>query len=113
MAGSALPWRAFLPLPLLLLAACPAAAHPASAESASCASCHAAQASAQPGSALGRAMESIAACDILKTNPLLTFQSGKYSYRIERKGQQSIYTVTDGVQTIAVPLDWAFGLGQA
>lgn len=58
-------------------------------------------------------MELPAECDILKEHPLLTFREGQYSYRIERKGDQSIYTVSDGKQTITVPIGWAFGLGVA
>jgi len=58
-------------------------------------------------------METSSECGILKAHPLLTFKSGNYSYRIERKGDQSLYSVTDGVQTITVPVGWAFGLGQA
>ena len=81
-------------------------------ESRACVSCHAAQA-AQPASPMGHAMEPVAECQILKSHALLAFQAGKYSYRIERKGSQSIYIVTDGVQTISVPIGWAFGLGQA
>jgi len=79
----------------------------------SCATCHAAQAAHQSTSPMGRAMETVGDCGILKTHPLLTFQTGKYSYRIERRGSQSLYSVTDGVQTITVPIGWAFGLGQA
>jgi hypothetical protein len=79
----------------------------------SCASCHRAESAAQPTSPMGRAMEAVGDCGILKAHPLLTFQTGKYSYRIERKGNQSVYSVTDGVQTITVPIGWAFGLGQA
>lgn len=62
---------------------------------------------------MAHAMELPAECKILKDHPLLTFQEGRYSYRIERKNEASIYTVTDGRQTITVPLGWAFGLGRA
>jgi hypothetical protein len=62
---------------------------------------------------MANALQTIAECSILKENPLLAFQEGKYSYRIERKGEQSVYTVTDGQQTISTPLSWAFGLGSA
>ncbi len=62
---------------------------------------------------MAHAMELPAECAILKENPLLTFQEGRYSYRIERQGDRSIYTVTDGSQTITAPLGWAFGLGRA
>lgn len=80
---------------------------------ASCATCHPGEAATQPSSPMGRATETVDDCGILKTRPLLKFQTGKYSYRIERKGNQSIYSVTDGVQTITIPIGWAFGLGQA
>jgi|SRR5579863_36818 len=79
----------------------------------SCAACHAAEAATQPATPMGHAMEAVGECTILKTHPLLTFQTGKYSYRIERKGSQSMYSVTDGVQSITIPIGWAFGLGRA
>ena len=62
---------------------------------------------------MAHAMELPAECTILKAHPLLTFQNGVYSYRIERKGDQSIYTVSDGRQVLTVPISWAFGLGHA
>lgn len=60
-----------------------------------------------------RALESAADCTILKANPLLTATLGGYSYRIERKGDASIYTVSDGKATISLPIEWAFGQGAA
>jgi hypothetical protein len=58
-------------------------------------------------------METVTDCTILKANPMLTFQAGRYSYRIERHGNGSTYTVTDGDQTLSFPVGWAFGLGKA
>ncbi len=78
-----------------------------------CASCHPVQAAKQPATPMGHAMETVGECNILKTHPVLTFKAGKYSYRIERQGSQSQYSVTDGVQTFTVPIGWAFGLGRA
>ncbi len=78
-----------------------------------CATCHPAQAKPHPSTSMAHAMELPAECTILKAHPLLTFQSGPYSYRIERKGDESIYTVTDGQEKLTVPLGWAFGLGRA
>ncbi len=78
-----------------------------------CAACHPAQAKPQPATSMAHALELVSECTILKTHPLLTFQDGKYSYRIERQGDQSIYSVSDGQQTFAVPIGWAFGLGSA
>jgi hypothetical protein len=78
-----------------------------------CASCHAAESADQSATPMGHALEAVGDCSILKAHAVLTFQTAKYSYRIERKGSQSMYSVTDGVRTITVPIGWAFGLGQA
>jgi Zn finger protein HypA/HybF involved in hydrogenase expression len=78
-----------------------------------CATCHSAQAKFHPETSMAHAMELVPECSILQKHPLLTFQDGAYSYRIERKGDQSIYSVSDGQQTISVPIGWAFGLGRA
>ncbi len=78
-----------------------------------CATCHKAQAQFHPATSMAHAMETVAECTILRAHPLLTAKLGSYSYRIERKGDQSIYTVTDGVQSFSTPLGWAFGLGAA
>ena len=106
-------------LPALSILALVAAASPGLCQvaklsaSISCASCHAAESAGQPATPMGHAMEAVGECTILKTHPVLTFQTEKYSYRIERKGSQSMYSVTDGARTITVPIAWAFGLGQA
>jgi hypothetical protein len=78
-----------------------------------CSACHPAQAKPHPASSMAHAMELPAECDILKSHPVLTFQTGPYSYRIERRGEQSIYSVSDGQQTLSFPIGWAFGLGLA
>lgn len=78
-----------------------------------CATCHPAQAKPHPTTSMAHAMELPAECEILESHPVLTFQTGSYSYRIERRGKQSIYSVTDGHQSISVPIGWAFGLGLA
>ena len=62
---------------------------------------------------MAHALESPAECEILKTHADLTFNDGKYRYRIERVGGRSFYSVTDGQDSIRVPIGWAFGLGSA
>lgn len=62
---------------------------------------------------MGHALELIADCTILREHPQLTFHFGKFTYRIAREGARSIYSVTDGSETITVPLGWAVGLGAA
>ena len=78
-----------------------------------CATCHPTQAKPHPATSMAHALELPAECAILKSHSLLTFNDGPYSYRIERKGDQSIYSVTDGQQTISAHIEWAFGLGGA
>jgi hypothetical protein len=79
----------------------------------SCASCHATQSKPHPETSMAHALELIGECKILISYPSLAFRKESYSYRIERKGTESIYSVSDGQQTFAVPLRWAFGLGSA
>jgi hypothetical protein len=50
--------------------------------------------------------------DILDKHDVLTFHAGSYAYAIQRGGRQSVYTVTDGTQSLTAPLTWAFGAGK-
>lgn len=65
---------------------------------------------AKTGMAL--AMEPIAESKVLTENPKLTLQIGPYSYEIRRQGKQSFYSVTDGKDTISVPIEYALGQGR-
>jgi len=62
---------------------------------------------------MGHALELVADCNILREHPRLTFQYGRFSYTITREGDRSIYSVTDGKDTITAPIGWAVGLGAA
>lgn len=62
---------------------------------------------------MGHALELVEDCSILREHARLAFRHGRYSYTITRQGDRSIYSVTDGVDTITVPIGWAFGLGEA
>jgi hypothetical protein len=55
----------------------------------------------------------VATSEILRANPALTFRNGPYTYQITRRGDQSLYSVTDGKQTISAPILYAFGQGKA
>jgi hypothetical protein len=96
-----------------MLACVAAAAPPPSRAVRECASCHPAQARPHPATSMAHAMELVPECDILKSHPVLTFAEGKYSYRIERKGDTALYTVSDGEQTLTASIGWSFGLGVA
>jgi hypothetical protein len=78
-----------------------------------CAACHPAQANPHPATSMAHALEAPFECKILIEHPVLTFKDGSYSYRIERNGARSIYTVTDGQEVFSAPISWAFGLGVA
>ena len=78
-----------------------------------CASCHAAQSRPHPETSMAHALELASECQILKDHPSLHFQNGSYSYYIERRGDESIYSVSDGQKTLTVAINWAFGLGSA
>jgi hypothetical protein len=48
---------------------------------------------------------------VLKDHPRLDFHAPKYTYEILRKGEESIYSVSDGSHSQSDPLVWAFGIG--
>ncbi|MDQ6676038.1 MAG: hypothetical protein M3Z09_01935 [Acidobacteriota bacterium] len=75
-----------------------------------CEPCHRAQAAVTP---MTHALETVEQCGILKSNPKLEFRDGVYLYSITRVGNRSLYTVTDGKETVAAPIGWALGLGDA
>ena len=77
-----------------------------------CAKCHETLVS-QRLTAMGRAMEPATTSAVLRANPRLTFRGGAYSYEITRKGEQSLYTITDGTHTFSEPLLYSFGQGKA
>jgi hypothetical protein len=75
---------------------------------AACARCHV-EALTQPTTYMAHALESIEECKILNEHPVLETTLGKYTYKIERKGNQSLYSVTDGTTTVTLPIRWAMG----
>ncbi len=77
-----------------------------------CSKCHTDEVN-QHSTAMGKAMEPVASSVILRSYPRLAFKAGQYSYEIIRKGEQSLYTVTDGTNTFSEPILYAFGQGKA
>jgi len=78
-----------------------------------CVKCHAEESAKQHMTAMGRALEPVATSEILRAHPRMTFRSGPYTHEIVRRGDQSLYTVTDGVNTISEPILYTFGQGKA
>jgi len=62
---------------------------------------------------MAQAMENVSDCAILARNPLLTFVQDSYSYRIERRGDQSFYTVASGKESLTLPIRYAVGSSAA
>jgi hypothetical protein len=86
---------------------------PFSREVRSCGTCHAAEAKPHPATPMSHAAETVAECRVLRSHPLLQRTLGRYSYKIEREGEQSIYTVSDGARKLVVPIKYALGVGAA
>ncbi len=80
---------------------------------ADCSQCHREQAASFQHTAMANALQPVSSCAILKQHPKLTFREGPYSSEIVREGERSILSISDGTRTISVPLQYAFGLGQA
>ena len=78
-----------------------------------CATCHPAEAKAHPLTPMAHAAETNAECSVLRSHPLMKLRLGRYDYRIERHGDESVYVVADGAETVAYPIRYAFGLGEA
>ena len=77
-----------------------------------CAKCHV-EGRTQPATDMAHALDTAEHDAILIDHPLLTATYGKYSYRIERQGNQSLYSVTDGTDTITMPIRFAMGASSA
>ena len=78
-----------------------------------CAQCHAAKTSSHLKTGMAMAMETVAESKVLTANPAMTFRIGNYTYEIKRKEKESIYSVTDGKETISIPILYVFGEGKA
>ena len=77
-----------------------------------CASCHTVEAAKQFDTPMAHALKTAAGCDVLISHTSLEFREGPFTYRIIRRGDQSIYTVTDGAVTISEPVAYCFGQGE-
>lgn len=77
----------------------------------SCTGCHAAETKGQIDTPMGRAMQWPDANLLFKTHRELTFRKGAYTYTVQTKDNQPVYSVTDGTRTISLPIHWSFGKG--
>ncbi|HJP94917.1 MAG TPA: multiheme c-type cytochrome [Pyrinomonadaceae bacterium] len=77
-----------------------------------CTECHKKFSTSFPATGMAMAMEPIGASKVLGDNPQLTMRIGPYTYEIKRSGDKSTYSVTDGKETISLPIIYAFGQGK-
>ena len=50
--------------------------------------------------------------EILQSHSKMTFHAGTYTFEIVTQGQESIYRVSDGKDTVSEPIAYAFGKGR-
>jgi len=77
-----------------------------------CGECHKKYVAAHAQTGMAMAMEPIGTSKVLGENQQLTMRNGPYSYQIKREGKQSSYSVSDGKDTITLPIVYAFGQGK-
>jgi hypothetical protein len=75
-----------------------------------CLQCHSKDAQTQ--SPMAHASLRPADSEVLKANPVLKFKNGSYSYELAKRGDEVVYTVTDGANKISEPIAYCFGEGQ-
>ena len=81
--------------------------------SAACVQCHTSLAAKRLANPMSRALEPVENCDVLKTQPRLSFRNDSYTYQIVRDGTRSNYTISDGRNSISEPILFCFGQGKA
>jgi hypothetical protein len=77
-----------------------------------CAQCHKHEASTQLATEMAHALEHTSDCQVLSDHTRMTFREGQYSYQIVRQENRSLYSVSDGVNTITEPIRYCFGQGK-
>jgi len=78
-----------------------------------CVDCHKDEVTSQRLTSMGMAMEPVASAGVLSSHKTMKHSIGGFSYEITRKGEQSFYSVTDGTDSVTIPIKYAFGQGKA
>jgi hypothetical protein len=74
-----------------------------------CGTCHAGVANSFKNAPMRHAMEVDGANPLLMTHPDITAQVGSYTYTVKTRDGHSTYSVTDGTNTLTLPIHWIFG----
>ncbi|MGA3190313.1 MAG: multiheme c-type cytochrome [Bryobacteraceae bacterium] len=75
-----------------------------------CTTCHSQEARTQPRTPMGIGLQLPGDQTTLIQHPKLSVEAHSYKYVIERKDGVSMYTVTDGSNSLTVPIQYAFGV---
>src|ERR1043165_8040842 len=73
-----------------------------------CADCHPKEA-AQLTTPMANALEVAPDCKIVNARSRLTFKNGNYTYDLSRQGNNVVYTISDGTNSISKPILYCFG----
>jgi Cytochrome c554 and c-prime len=86
-----------------------APADQAKAEKDTCATCHAGDVNSYAHASMRHALETPANNPVLEKHPDLSVTIGPYTYHVVTRNGQSTYSVTDGTDTMTLPIHWDFG----
>jgi hypothetical protein len=79
---------------------------------AACSRCHASMTASQVETPMARNMAPAATAQILQTHRALNFAVDQFKYRIDTDANRAMYSVSNGTEKLAYPLQWAFGTGR-
>jgi hypothetical protein len=82
------------------------------APTAACESCHSKICATQKTTSMANSAEPVNQSGILHTHRKVDFSAGHFQYEVKTCTIGSRYVVTDGQQTLAYSLAWAFGVGR-
>ena len=78
---------------------------------ATCGKCHEEKAATQRTTPMANTSAHVADSQVLASHARLTFQEGRLTFQISTEAGKSVYTISDGVNSVSKPLVWAFGDG--
>ncbi|HEV2214829.1 MAG TPA: multiheme c-type cytochrome, partial [Terracidiphilus sp.] len=81
----------------------------ATAQKETCANCHAGDVHSYEHTSMRHALEPQDNNPVLQTHPDLSVTIGSYTYHVQTHNRQSTYTVSDGKDSMTLPVRWDFG----
>lgn len=94
---------------LFILPSSDLAAQSTKQASVTCATCHRGVTGSFANAPMRHAMEPQGANPALDSHPDLSVTFGGYTYKVQTKDGRSTYSVSDGTETMSLPIHWIFG----